>query len=152
MKLNELRNNSGARKKPKLVGRGPGTGHGKTSCRGHKGASSRSGNGRKPGFEGGQMPLYRRLPKRGFTNIFAKVYDIINVETLNKFSEKNEVTPEVLSEAGLVKSGRMVKILATGELKSALKVTAHKFSKSAKEKIEKAGGSIVLIVKDRRRK
>ena len=141
MNLNQLRNTPGARKKPKLVGRGPGSGHGKTSCRGHKGQLSRSGGGKAPGFEGGQMPLYRRLPKRGFTNIFRKDYSVINIDRLNQFDNGTKVTPELLRESGLVKRKFPIKILGNGELGRKLKVIAHKFSKSAKQAIEEKGGS-----------
>ena len=140
-KLNQLKNTRGARKKNKLVGRGPGSGHGKTSCRGHKGQLSRSGGGKGPGFEGGQMPLYRRLPKRGFTNIFRKDYGVINIDKLNQFNNDTEITPELLCESGLVGRRVHVKILGEGKLNRKLNVTAHKFSKSAKQAIEEKGGS-----------
>lgn len=147
MKLNELKNNTGARHKIKLVGRGPGSGHGKTSCRGHKGQLSRSGTGRKLGFEGGQIPLYRRLPKRGFHNLFRRDFTLVNVEALNKFSNDSEVNPELLYKSGLARSGMPVKILGNGELKNSVKVTAHKFSLTAKQKIEKAGGTVIELKK-----
>ncbi len=145
MKLSELAPAPGSRKKRKRVGRGPGSGHGKTSCRGHKGQNSRSGGGVKPGFEGGQMPLQRRLPKRGFTNIFAKQIAIVNISTLDKM-EETTITPEVLVKEGVLKSildG--VKILGNGEISKPITVKAHAFSASAKEKIEKAKGSIEII-------
>ncbi|MBI4550539.1 MAG: 50S ribosomal protein L15 [Candidatus Omnitrophica bacterium] len=133
------------KKKKKRVGRGPGSGHGKTACRGEKGQLSRSGEGHTPGFEGGQNPLIRRVPKRGFTNIFKKEFAIVNLDTLQELKEK-EVTPEVLLRRGVVKElGDGLKILGDGELKSALTVRAHRFSASAKEKIEKAGGKALLI-------
>ena len=141
MKLNELKNKSGSRKNKKVVGRGPGSGHGKTSCRGHKGQLSRSGGGKQAGYEGGQMPLYRRLPKRGFTNIFSKSYNLINLDRLNQFTDNASVTPKILKELGVIKRNLPVKILGKGKLDKKLKVTAHKFSKSAKEAIEKNGGS-----------
>jgi len=141
MKLNELKNTYGARKKHKLVGRGPGSGHGKTSCRGHKGQLARSGGGKSPGFEGGQMPLYRRLPKRGFHNIFKKEYIAINVASLNKFSDDTKITPAFLTKAGFVKRRLPLKILGGGVLNKRLKITAHKFSQSAKQAIEAKGGS-----------
>lgn len=141
MNLNQLKNTPGARKKLKLVGRGPGSGHGKTSCRGNKGQLSRSGGGKRPGFEGGQMPLYRRLPKRGFTNIFRKDYNVINIGRLNQFDNNTEITPVLLGELGLVKRKLPVKILGNGKLDRKLKVTAHKFSGSAKKAIEEKGGS-----------
>ncbi|NLW22811.1 MAG: 50S ribosomal protein L15 [Tissierellia bacterium] len=149
MKLHELRPQAGGgSKKPKRVGRGIGSGHGKTSGRGHKGQNARSGGGVRPGFEGGQMPLIRRLPKRGFTNIFAKEYAIINVEDLNRFEDNTVVTPELLIDEGLVKRGKAVdgiKILGDGDINKKLTVKAHKFSKTAAEKIEAAGGRIEVI-------
>jgi large subunit ribosomal protein L15 len=145
MNLSDLAPAPGSRKKRKRVGRGPGSGHGKTSCRGHKGQNSRSGGGVKPGFEGGQMPLQRRLPKRGFTNIFQKTFSIVNVGSLEKL-EESEITPEVLIKEGLVRKIQDgVKILGNGELTKALTVKAHAFSASAKEKIEKAKGTAEVI-------
>ena len=145
MNLADLAPAPGSRKKRKRVGRGPGSGHGKTSCRGHKGQNSRSGGGVKPGFEGGQMPLQRRLPKRGFTNIFQKSFSIVNVGSLEKI-EESEITPEVLIKEGLVKKIQDgVKILGNGELTKAVTVKAHAFSASAKEKIEKAKGTVEVI-------
>jgi large subunit ribosomal protein L15 len=145
MRLSDLQPSSGSGKRRKRVGRGPGSGHGKTSCRGHKGQKSRSGGGVKPGFEGGQMPLYRRIPKRGFTNIFQKQYAIINVGDLNRFSA-SEITPELILEKGLVKDIKDgIKILGNGEITRPVRVKAHAFSKSAKEKILQAKGSIEII-------
>jgi large subunit ribosomal protein L15 len=145
MNLSDLAPAPGSRKKRKRIGRGPGSGHGKTSCRGHKGQNSRSGGGVKPGFEGGQMPLQRRLPKRGFTNIFQKTFSIVNVSSLEKL-EESEITPEVLIKEGLVRKIQDgVKILGNGELTKALTVKAHAFSASAKEKIEKAKGTAEVI-------
>ena len=145
MKLSELVPAPGSRKKRKRVGRGPGSGHGKTSCRGHKGQKSRSGGGTKPGFEGGQMPLQRRLPKRGFTNIFAKRYAIVNISTLNRIDETT-ITPDVLIKEGILKKVLDgVKILGNGELTKQVNVKAHAFSASAKEKIENAKGTIEII-------
>jgi len=145
MNLSDLAPAPGSRKKRKRVGRGPGSGHGKTSCRGHKGQNSRSGGGVKPGFEGGQMPLQRRLPKRGFTNIFQKTFSIVNVSSLEKL-EESEITPEVLIKEGLVRKIQDgVKILGNGELTKAVTVKAHAFSASAKEKIEKAKGTAEVI-------
>lgn len=145
MNLADLAPAPGSRKKRKRVGRGPGSGHGKTSCRGHKGQNSRSGGGVKPGFEGGQMPLQRRLPKRGFTNIFQKTFSIVNVGSLEKL-EESEITPEVLIKEGLVRKIQDgVKILGNGELTKAVTVKAHAFSASAKEKIEKAKGTAEVI-------
>ena len=139
MKLSELKNNEGARKTRNRVGRGLGSGNGKTSGRGHKGQKSRSGYSRKIGFEGGQMPLQRRLPKRGFNNkMFRTEYSIVNLETLNIFDDNTVVTPEKLIEANLVKQykGRL-KVLGDGELTKKIEIKAHKFSKSAIEKLEK---------------
>jgi large subunit ribosomal protein L15 len=146
LKLHELKSNEGTRKERKRVGRGMGSGNGKTSGRGHKGQKARSGGGVRPGFEGGQMPLFQRLPKRGFTNIHRKQYAIVNLEVLNRFEDGTEVTPELLKEAGVVsnmKSG--VKVLAKGNLEKKLTVKAHKFSASAKEAIEAAGGKTEVI-------
>lgn len=149
MKLHELSpNEGGGSKARKRVGRGIGSGLGKTSGRGHKGQNARSGGGVRPGFEGGQLPLFRRLPKRGFTNIFAKEYAIINIEDLNVFEDDTVVTPELLFEAGLVKKGKAVdgiKVLGNGEITKKLTVKAHKFSKSATEKIEAVGGKVEVI-------
>lgn len=146
MKLHELKPAAGSKKAPKRIGRGAGSGLGKTAGKGQKGQKSRSGGGVRPGFEGGQMPLYRRLPKRGFTNIFAKEYVSINVDRLNIFEDGTEVTPEVLIENGViskVKDG--VKILGNGNLEKKLIVKAKKFSKVAAEKIEAAGGKFEVI-------
>ncbi len=146
MKLENIKSPSGANKKIKRVGRGTGSGHGKTSTRGHKGQKSRSGGGVRPGFEGGQMPLQRRLPKRGFTNIFKKEYSILNVKDLNSFADGTEVTPDLLQEAGLIKSIRDgVKILGDGNLERNLSVKAHKISKQAEEKIKARGGRVEVI-------
>ncbi len=149
MKLNELRPNEGGGSRPrKRLGRGIGSGLGKTSGKGHKGQNARSGGGVRPGFEGGQMPLFRRLPKRGFTNIFAKEYAIVNIEKLNKFDENTVVTPELLIEEGVVKKGKAIdgiKVLGDGELNVKLTVQAQKFSKTAAEKIEAAGGKAEVI-------
>lgn len=145
MKLSDLSPIPGSKKKNKRVGRGSGSGHGKTSCRGHKGQKSRSGGGTRIGFEGGQMPLHRRLPKRGFTNIFRKQYGIVNLAALNRLSD-SKVTPEVLIEKGLIKDIKDgIKVLGDGEIKKPLTVMAHAFSSSAKEKIIKAGGKIEVI-------
>jgi large subunit ribosomal protein L15 len=141
MKLHELKPAAGARKARKRVGRGPGSGRGKTSTRGSKGQKSRSGYSAKRGFEGGQMPLHRRLPKRGFVNIFRKEFRTINVDRLNSFDAGAVVTPETMQDAGLLKKGKAaVKVLGNGELKVSLTVRAHKFTKTAAEKIEAAGG------------
>ena len=146
MKLHELRPAAGAKKSAKRVGRGAGSGLGKTAGKGQNGQNSRSGGGVRPGFEGGQMPLYRRLPKRGFTNIFAKEYACINVERLNIFENGTEVTPEVLMEKGIVKKlYDGVKILGNGNVEKSLTVKAQKISKGAVEKIEAAGGKVEVI-------
>lgn len=146
MKLHELKPAEGSRKARKRVGRGIGSGHGKTAGRGHKGQNARSGGGVRPGFEGGQNPLYRRLPKRGFNNPFRKEYTIINVDTLNRFEDGTHVTPELLIEKGIVKNVRHgIKVLGDGELKVKLTVSAHKFSQSAVEKIEAAGGKTEVV-------
>ena len=145
MNLSNLRAPRKANENKKRVGRGMGSGMGKTSTRGHKGQGSRSGSSLMRGFEGGQMPLHRRLPKRGFTNIFKTEYEVVNLERLANFEEK-EITPEVLRKAGVVsKKNSLVKVLGQGELSKAVTVHAHKFSKSAQEKIEKAGGKINVL-------
>jgi large subunit ribosomal protein L15 len=145
MNLSNLRAPKKANSNKKRVGRGMGSGMGKTSTRGHKGQGSRSGSSTMRGFEGGQMPLHRRLPKRGFTNIFKIEYEVVNLERLAKLTE-SEITPEVLRKAGVV-NGRdtRVKVLGQGELSKALTVSAHRFSKSAQEKIEKAGGKVTVL-------
>ena len=146
MKLHELQLAEGSRKDRKRVGRGMSSGHGKTSGRGHKGQNARSGGGVRPGFEGGQMPLFQRLPKRGFTNINRKEYAIVNIDTLNRFEDGTEVTPELLIETGIVRNEKSgIKILGNGELKKKLTVKAHKFSASAKKAIEDAGGQTEVI-------
>lgn len=146
MRLNELFPADGSTKKPKRVGRGIGSGMGKTSTRGHKGQKSRSGGGTRPGFEGGQMPLMRRIPKRGFTNIFKKQYAIVNVADLNDFEEGAVITPELLKATGLIKNVRDgVRILGNGELTTKVDVSAHYFSEAAKAKIEAAGGKAEVI-------
>ena len=145
MKLSDLAPSPGSRRKRKRVGRGPGSGHGKTSCRGHKGQNARSGGGTKAGFEGGQMPLQRRLPKRGFTNIFQKNRVIVNVGVLDKL-EETVITPDVLVSEGIIKDiGDGVKILGNGDVSRSITVKAHAFSASAQEKIQKAKGSIELL-------
>ncbi len=146
MRLHELRPAEGAKKSPKRIGRGTGSGWGKTAGKGQKGQNSRSGGGTRPGFEGGQMPLYRRLPKRGFTNIFAKEYTCINVDRLNIFEDGTEVTPELLRETGMAKRvNDGIKILGNGNIEKKLTVKANKISKAAAEKIEAAGGKVEVI-------
>ncbi|MCP2519766.1 50S ribosomal protein L15 [Candidatus Aminicenantes bacterium AC-708-M15] len=145
MNLSNLKPAKGSRKNRKRVGRGPGSGHGKTACRGHKGQKSRSGHSLKRGFEGGQMPLHRRVPKRGFTSPFKEEYQIVNLDRISEIPKK-EIKLEDLKEAGLIKKlTQKVKILARGEISSAKKIYAHSFSESAKEKIEKAGGQAIII-------
>jgi large subunit ribosomal protein L15 len=145
MNLSTLRAPKKANENKKRVGRGMGSGMGKTSTRSHKGQGSRSGSRLMRGFEGGQMPLHRRLPKRGFTNIFRTEYTVVNVEQLGKLGEKN-ITLETLKSAGLVNGKNpLVKVLGNGELTSAITVQAHKFSKSAQEKITKAGGKAEVL-------
>ncbi len=144
MNLSTIRRPKNAAEKRKRVGRGMGSGMGKTSTRGHKGQGSRSGSRLLRGFEGGQMPLHRRLPKRGFTNIFRTEYAVVNLEQLARLGETS-VNPELLRKAGLVKRNLPVKVLGDGELSTALTVQAHKFSKSAQEKITKAGGRAEVI-------
>ena len=146
MKLHELKYTEGARRNSKRIGRGHGSGWGKTAGKGSKGQNARSGGGVALGFEGGQTPIWRRLPKRGFTNFTRKEFSIVNIELLNRFEDGTEVTPELLKQAGLVrKELDGVKILGVGELEKKLTVNANKFSKSAVEAIEKAGGKVEVI-------
>ncbi|MEG0773139.1 50S ribosomal protein L15 [Clostridium sp.] len=146
MRLHDLRPAEGSKKSPKRIGRGTGSGWGKSAGKGQKGQNSRSGGGVRPGFEGGQMPLYRRLPKRGFTNIFAKEYTCINVDRLNIFENGTEITPELLLQSGMVKKlNDGIKILGNGNLEKNLTVKANKISKAAAEKIEAAGGKVEVI-------
>ena len=141
--LGNLSPKKGSNRDKKRVGRGPGSGHGKTAGRGHKGAKSRSGYKSKPGFEGGQMPLQRRLPKRGFNNKFKTVFSIVSLTQLDAFEAGQEITADVLVQAGIAKAGQPVKVLANGEITKALTVKVDKVSGQAKELIEKAGGSVV---------
>ncbi len=143
--LSNLKPPPGVKKNRKRIGRGAGSGTGKTSGKGQKGQKSRSGGSPHPWFEGGQMPLYRRLPKRGFTNIFRKEYEVVNISQLAEITGVDPVTPAVLKEKGLVKKIDAVKILGDGELSAGINVEAHKFSRSAMEKIEKAGGKVKII-------
>ena len=147
LSLNNLHPAKGSTHKKKRVGRGPGSGLGKTSGRGEKGQKSRSGYSSKVGFEGGQMPLHRRLPKRGFTNIFKKQWIEVSLEALDKrFEADDEITPETLHKSGIIKKAKHdIVVLGNGEVTKALKVSAHRFTKSAKEKIEKAGGAVTVI-------
>jgi large subunit ribosomal protein L15 len=146
MKLHELKPAEGSRSSRKRIGRGIGSGTGKTSGKGHKGQNARSGGGVRPGFEGGQNPLFRRLPKRGFTNINRKDYAVVNLDVLNRFDEGTEITPALLIESGVVSNERSgIKILGNGSLEKKLTVKAHKFSGSAKEAIEAAGGQTEVL-------
>ena len=146
MRLNDLSPSKGARRNKKRVGRGPGSGHGKTSCRGSKGQKARSGGGVRPGFEGGQMPLQRRLPKRGFTNIFKKEYDLINIRDLNRFDSDSSIDIAIMQKAGLLKDTKNdVKLLGDGEISHAVVIKVHKASKRAVEKVEAAGGKVELL-------
>ena len=147
MKLYNIKPAEGATKTRKRVGRGTGSGLGKTSGKGHKGQNARSGGGVRPGFEGGQLPLFRRLPKRGFTNaMFKTTYAVLNLDDLNKFEENTEITPELLKEMGILKNQlNGVKILGNGTLEKKLTVKANQFSKKAKEEIEKLGGKAEVI-------
>jgi len=144
MNLSNIRSPKKASSNKKRVGRGMGSGMGKTSARGHKGQRSRSGSRMMRGFEGGQMPLHRRMPKRGFTNIFRQEYAVVNLERLVELGETT-VTPEVLHKAGMARKKDRIKILGDGELKGAMTIHAHKFSKSAQEKITKAGGKFEVL-------
>jgi large subunit ribosomal protein L15 len=147
LSLNNLHPAKGSTHKKKRLGRGPGTGLGKTAGRGNKGQKSRSGYSSKTGFEGGQMPLHRRLPKRGFTNIFKKQWIEVRLDALeNSFAADDEITPEVLHERGIIKKAKHdIVVLGNGDVTKALKISAHRFTKSAREKIEKAGGTANVI-------
>ena len=146
MKIQDLSPAIGSRKKRKRVGRGPGSGHGKTACRGHKGQKARSGGGVPPGFEGGQMPIQRRLPKRGFTNPFKKKYELINLKDLNVFEPNTKIDVEFLTIHGLIKNVKDgIKLLGEGEISNPLVLKVNKASKSAILKIEAAGGTVEII-------
>lgn len=145
--LGNLSPNRGANKNRKRVGRGLGSGNGKTAGRGHKGARARSGFKSKPGFEGGQMPLQRRLPKLGFTNKFRKEYTLISLSQLNVFEENTEITADILVQSGMAKRNQLIKVLANGEIKKAVKVRVDGISASARSMIESAGGTVILIEK-----
>ncbi len=148
MKINDLKPHRGAKKKEKRIGRGIGSGHGKTSTKGHKGSLARSGGKKKPGFEGGQTPLIRRIPKRGFKPYRQTKPAIVNLDNLEGLNPDNPVNLELLREAGLIKgSTKMVKVLGQGEVKKPFKIEAHFFSRSAIEKIKKAGGQATIIQK-----
>jgi large subunit ribosomal protein L15 len=141
MELNNLKPKKGARHAKKRVGRGPGSGHGKTAGRGEKGQKSRSGYSSQLGFEGGQMPLHRRVPKRGFTNIFKQEFEVLNLSDLERFEEGATVDPAALKEAGIIRGRNKVKVLGNGQITRKLTVQADQFSKSARAKIEAAGGT-----------
>ena len=145
LQLSNLKGPTRGKKNRKRIGRGIGSGTGKTSGKGQKGQNSRSGGRMPPWFEGGQMPLHRRLPKRGFTNIFKRYYEIVNLEQLSRCAGTDPITPQVMKEKGLIKKIGAVKILGVGELKESLNVQAHKFSGSAQAKIEKSGGKAVNL-------
>ncbi|EAF4379940.1 50S ribosomal protein L15 [Listeria monocytogenes] len=146
MELHELKPSEGSRKERNRVGRGTGSGNGKTSGRGHKGQKARSGGGVRLGFEGGQLPLFRRIPKRGFTNINRKEFAIVNLDVLNRFEDGTEVTPELLVETGIIRNEKSgIKILSNGNIEKKLTVKANKFSAAAKEAIEAAGGKTEVI-------
>ncbi|MGD8386771.1 MAG: 50S ribosomal protein L15 [Desulfobacteraceae bacterium] len=145
MQIHDLSPKKGSRKARKRIGRGPGSGHGKTACRGQKGQKSRSGGKVKPGFEGGQMPLQRRLPKRGFTNLFRVEYKAVNLRDLERFAAQDRVDVNDLKEAGLIGKNDRVKLLGQGEITHPLQVKVHRVSRSAREKIESVGGSVELI-------
>ena len=148
MRLDDLKPAAGSNKKRKRVGRGDGSGHGKTSCRGHKGQGSRSGGNTKPGFEGGQMPLQRRLPKRGFHNIFRNEMAVVNLAQLDALAGAGEIAPETMSQYGLISGkNRQVKVLGEGNWTKPVTVRAHGFSAGAREKIEAAGGRAELIAR-----
>ncbi len=146
MNLHDLAPARGAKKRRKRIGRGPGSGHGKTATKGHKGLLARSGGGKRPGFEGGQMPLFRRLPKFGFTNPSRTEYAIVNVKSFETWTGAEVITPDLMVDAGLVKRKKLpIKILGNGELNKSLVIQAHKFSKSAEAKIQSAGGRVEVI-------
>ena len=145
MTLEELRPPEGARKKRKRVGRGIGSGHGKTACKGHKGQKARAGRGTKAGFEGGQMPLQRRLPKRGFRNPFKQKVTILHIGDLNRFSRDTVVDPDLLSQSGLCQKGEVIKLLSDGELQHPLTIRVHKASQAALKKVEMASGKVEVI-------
>jgi large subunit ribosomal protein L15 len=146
MQLNDLSPATGSKKRKKRLGRGPGSGHGGTSCKGHKGQKARSGASIRPGFEGGQMPLHRRIPKRGFNNIFKKEYEIINIRDLYRFETTPEVDVEVLKKSGLIKSGKnLIKLLGDGDVSFPIHVKVNRATRTAIEKIESSGGKVELL-------
>jgi len=146
MRLNDLSPVNGSKKRKKRLGRGPGSGHGGTSCKGHKGQKARSGASIRPGFEGGQMPLHRRVPKRGFTNIFKKEYEVINVKDLDRFKTTSSVDINMLKNSGLIKcENNLIKLLGDGEIAFPIQIKVHRATKTAREKIGSAGGKVELI-------
>lgn len=146
MKISDLAPTPGAKKKEKRIGRGPGSGHGKTATKGHKGQAARSGGTKPPGFEGGQQPLIRRVPKRGFKNIFRKEYAVVNLSRLDQFAADTVINPEFLYQAGIIKkTSENVKVLGTGALTKPLVISAHKFSEEALKKIQAAGGRAEVL-------
>ncbi|TAK05453.1 MAG: 50S ribosomal protein L15 [Candidatus Manganitrophaceae bacterium] len=146
MKISDLAPTPGAKKKEKRIGRGPGSGHGKTATKGHKGQAARSGGTKPPGFEGGQQPLIRRVPKRGFKNIFRKEYAVVNLSRLDQFAADTVINPEFLYQAGIIKkTSENVKVLGTGALTKPLVIAAHKFSEEALKKIQAAGGRAEVL-------
>ncbi len=146
MNLHDLTPARGAKTRRKRIGRGPGSGHGKTATKGHKGLLARSGGGKRPGFEGGQMPLFRRLPKFGFTNPSRTEYAVVNIKSFETWTGTEVITPDLMVDAGLVKRKKLpIKILGNGELSKSLVIQAHKFSKSAEAKILSAGGRVEVI-------
>jgi large subunit ribosomal protein L15 len=146
MRLNDLSPSIGSKKKKKRIGRGPGSGHGGTSCKGDKGQKARSGASIRPGFEGGQMPLHRRIPKRGFCNIFKKEYEVINIKDLQRFEGTSHVDVEILKKSGLIKSERnLIKLLGDGEVTFPLNIKVHRATRTAVEKVESSGGKVELL-------
>ncbi len=145
MMLSELKPPEGSKKKRKRVGRGPGSGHGKTACKGHKGQKARSGRGTKAGFEGGQMPLQRRLPKRGFRNPFKESVAILHLRDLNRFEKDTVVDPDLLFSTGLCKKGEIIKLLSDGDLTHPLTIRVHKVSRAALQKVEAVAGRVEVI-------
>lgn len=143
--LSELKPPEGSKKKRKRVGRGPGSGHGKTACKGHKGQKARSGRGTKAGFEGGQMPLQRRLPKRGFRNPFKESVAILHLRDLNRFEKDTVVDPDLLFSTGLCKKGKIIKLLSDGDLTHPLTIRVHKVSRAALQKVEAVAGRVEVI-------
>jgi len=146
MRVNDLSPVIGSKKRKKRIGRGPGSGHGGTSCKGHKGQKARSGASIRPGFEGGQMPLHRRSPKRGFNNIFKKEYEVINVKDLERFKTMSSIDIDALKNSGLIKcEKKLIKLLGDGDIAFPIRIKVHGATKTARDKVEAAGGSIEII-------